>query len=132
MLSTSLLPIIPLLASLVGALPLSTRQSSFDWPISATFIGAADAQYDLDMAASSSYVPMSNPLSVSQIRTSSDTDPCVFFGIDGAIIFVPGSGGLVDVGPPQGIVGGKSKLRCCGVSMLRIYRILRVACGVVG
>ncbi|KAJ9606980.1 hypothetical protein H2200_008991 [Cladophialophora chaetospira] len=101
--STSLLAFVPLLASLASASPLATRQTP---SVSATFIGAANAQYNVQIPELSSWVSTANPLSVSHIQTTPGSGPCTFFGVDGAVIVLPASGGSVDVGPPQTIAGG--------------------------
>ena len=101
--------LLPLLASLVGASPLSARQSSI--PVSATFIGTTDEQYTVDMGVISSWIPTSNPLSVSHIQTSPGSQQCVFFGVDGVFVILPAGGGYANVGPPQAITGGELGLR---------------------
>jgi hypothetical protein len=103
-LKSTLFTILPILGSLTltSAGPIiSSRQSS----VSVTFIGAADAQYTLDMPANSVFTPTNNALSISHIQTSVG-GPCVFFGVDGAVFVAPAAGGYGDVGPPQTIAGG--------------------------
>ncbi|KAL6244587.1 hypothetical protein RBB50_008829 [Rhinocladiella similis] len=97
----ALLPLLGSLSSLTSASPIDTRQSG----VSVTFIGAADAQYTLDIPANSVFTPTNNALSISHIQTSAG-GPCVFFGVDGAVFVAPASGGYGDVGPPQTIAGG--------------------------
>ncbi|KAK4938008.1 hypothetical protein LTR10_021497 [Elasticomyces elasticus] len=99
--TSTLLAILPVLSTLVSAGPIAARTSN----VSVTFIGAADAQYTLDIPVSSTWTPTNNVLSISHIHTSAG-GPCVFFGIDGAVFVAPAEGGYGDVGPPQTIVGG--------------------------
>ncbi|KIW91828.1 uncharacterized protein Z519_07798 [Cladophialophora bantiana CBS 173.52] len=101
--TTALLSLLPLAASLAGATPIEKRQTSTT--VSATFIGAADAQYTLQIPANSEWFPTDNPLSISHIQTSAGAS-CAFFGVDGAVVVLPAAGGYVDVGPPQTIAGG--------------------------
>ncbi|OAP59972.1 hypothetical protein AYL99_04974 [Fonsecaea erecta] len=91
-------------ASAKRATPMERRQT-YATTVSATFIGAADAQYTLAIPANSEWFPTDNPLSVSHIQTAPGAE-CAFFGIDGAVITLPAYGGEVDVGPPQTIAGG--------------------------
>ncbi|EXJ80989.1 hypothetical protein A1O3_07277 [Capronia epimyces CBS 606.96] len=107
---TTVASVLPLLLSslslslgLVGATPISARQSSAS--VSVTFIGAADGQYTLDVPLDSVFTPTNNALSVSHISTVG-AGPCVFFGVDGAVYVSPPAGGEGDVGPPQTIAGG--------------------------
>ncbi|KAK6383806.1 hypothetical protein LTS17_003098 [Exophiala oligosperma] len=97
----ALLPLLGSLSSFASASPIDTRQSG----VSVTFIGAADAQYTLEIPANSVFTPTNNALSVSHIQTSAG-GPCVFFGVDGAVFVAPAAGGYGDVGPPQTIAGG--------------------------
>jgi hypothetical protein len=99
----SLLPVLSVLATIpfTSASP-TPRQSG----ISATFIGAANAQFTVPIPQLSTWTPTNNVLSISHIQTSAGSDSCTFFGIDGAVVVLPQGGGFVDVGPPQTIVGG--------------------------
>lgn len=85
-----------------SANPIAARQAS---TVSVTFIGAANAQYTLEIPANSVFTPTNNALSISHISTSAG-GPCAFFGVDGAVFVAPADGGYGDVGPPQTIAGG--------------------------
>ena len=99
----SLLALVPLLASLVAASPIIARQGC----TTATFYGAADAQYTTEITDDTTLTPTWNDLSVSHIETSGGSDIiCTFFGVDGAVVSLPADGGSVDVGPPQTITSG--------------------------
>lgn len=100
--TSTLFALVPLIATLVSATPISSRQAP---TVSVTFIGAADAQYTLDIPVNSVFTPTNNLLSISHISTSAG-GPCAFFGVDGAIFVAPPAGGYGDVGPPQTIAGG--------------------------
>jgi len=97
--TSTLLAVLPLIAA-ISATPIEARQAG---TVSATFFGAAGAQYTVDMPLNSAFSPTHNALSISQITT--DGGPCAFFGIDGGVFVVPGAG-QITAGPPQTIVGG--------------------------
>jgi len=96
---STVLTAISFLAAGITAIPLESRQSG---SVTVTFIGAADAQYSLQIPVNSQFTPTNNPLSISHISTSGGPGAC--FGVDGAIYVAEGAG-YGDVGPPQTIVG---------------------------
>lgn len=109
----SLLPVIATLTTGITATPMANnantaRQASGPDYVTATFIGAADAQYTLQIPVSSTWTPTNNPLSISHISTTANGEgqPCVFFGTEGAVFVSGPGGGFGDVGPPQPIAGG--------------------------
>lgn len=69
----------------------------------ATLQGATpEDQLTIPIPTTSSFTPTGYGSSISHVVTSGG--PCTFFGVDGLVLTVPGAG-LVDVGPPQTIVG---------------------------
>ena len=100
----TLLPTIAvsLLASLVASTPINiaARQAPTTGSVTATLIGAAGAQYAINIPLDSNIHFTGNALSISHIDT---TGPCGFFGVDGVAVQFPGAGSQ-DVGPPQTIV----------------------------
>jgi len=100
------------LASLAAAVPSTARprgDSSYygtcaaDDFVAVTLIGAAGAQYSVEIPCSGEWYPIDNPLSISHIQTSAG--PCTFTGIDGGSLTLA-TGTYSDFGPPQTVVGG--------------------------
>ncbi|KIY00589.1 uncharacterized protein Z520_03252 [Fonsecaea multimorphosa CBS 102226] len=110
--TTTLLSLLPLLITSALAIPtpVDKRQASTtSWSssVSATLIGAAGAEYTLDIPVNSEWFPTDSGLSVSHIESApGGAADCAFFGYDGAVVVLPAAGGTVDVGTPQGIAGG--------------------------
>ncbi|KIX02356.1 uncharacterized protein Z518_08297 [Rhinocladiella mackenziei CBS 650.93] len=99
---STIFSLLPLISTLVSATPINARQTP---AVSVTLIGAANAQYTMEIPVNSAFTHTNNDLSISHISTSGG-GPCVFFGVDGAIYVSPPQGGYGDVGPPQTIAGG--------------------------
>ncbi|KAJ2897037.1 hypothetical protein MKZ38_005026 [Zalerion maritima] len=66
-----------------------------------TFLGAADAKFELQVPVSGEWTTIDNPLSITYIQVANEPKAhCTAFGVDGSRTYV-GSGHTIPVGPPQ-------------------------------
>ncbi|KAL4892309.1 hypothetical protein BDV59DRAFT_193822 [Aspergillus ambiguus] len=86
--------------TLISALLLGLGTTKAQSTAHITFIGAGGAQFTRDIPTSGNLVDISDPLSVSQISSSTAGVACTFNGIDHGITTLT-EPGTVDVGPPQ-------------------------------
>ncbi|KKK27096.1 hypothetical protein ARAM_000041 [Aspergillus rambellii] len=70
-----------------------------------TFLGAANAQFSQVFPINGHLTQITNPLSISHIRSDTSGVTCSFNGIDSSVTSVNGAQ-IVDVGPPQTQVSG--------------------------
>ncbi|KAL8962896.1 MAG: hypothetical protein Q9193_000773 [Seirophora villosa] len=96
-----------LLTSLVSAAPATTPHEARQFQAQITFIGAADGVFYQSVPTDGSVFSISNPLSVSMIRSAGGAT-CTFNGIDGSSTTVVGAQ-TVDVGPPQTQISGSCR-----------------------
>ena len=97
---------ISLLATIAASAPVASTENLAErqvGTVTATMIGAAGAQYTMELPLDSSWHWASNPLSISHITTTGG--PCAFFGVDGTEVDFDGAATQA-VGPPQTITGG--------------------------
>lgn len=104
---TKTLALLSLTAATVLAAPttLMSRQSP---AVTITLIDATQHEYPVIIPSTQSWTPTFVSQSISTVKISNTGYvPCVFFGIDGLVIFsMPGDVKEMAVGPPQVIVGG--------------------------
>ena len=95
------------LATAALALPAPQAANSSS-PVTITLVDATQHHWPITVPSTQTWTPTNVAESISHVQIeNTGYVPCVFFGVDGAVIVsFPGDVKDMDVGPPQTIVGG--------------------------
>lgn len=101
--------ILAVLALTTASLALPTQNArQVDADVTITLIDATNHQWPVTIPSSQTWTPTNVQESISHVQiNNSGNVPCVFFGVDGAVVVtIPGEVKYMDVGPPQTLIGG--------------------------